>query len=268
MPLSSLPSDDLAHAEVATSRRRRRRRPSMPSVTLQVVEERRVGRPELRRSAIVSAIAAARPRPCRVRDLAVVRRARSRTLPRVGARRTAAVDGDVDTLASTSGTIVSESIVRLRHRLEPDRLPDAGGRRVPDAARACGPACRAAACRRRSGPRRRRPAPAARPASERLGDVERERRRSRRGASPTSLPLTQTVASQSTAPKCSSVRRLPRQPARNVERAAIPEPVCLADLLHHAGQGRLDRERHEDLAVERRRAAARRVAGSRSPTGR
>ncbi len=36
----------------------------------------------------------------------------------------------------------------------------------------------------------------------------------------------------------------------DVEGAAVPEPVVRADRLHHAGQSRLDRERHENLPVE------------------
>ena len=59
--------------------------------------------------------------------------------------------------------------------------------------------------------------------------------------------MTQTVASQSTAPKWSSTRR-PAHSSRHLEGPAIPEPV---GVLHHAREGRLDRERHEDLLGER-----------------
>ena len=65
---------------------------------------------------------------------------------------------------------------------------------------------------------------------------------------PSSLPLTKTVASQSTASKWSSTR-LPFHPAGTSNVAAIPEVLVLRDVLADAGERRLDRERHEDLPV-------------------
>ena len=50
--------------------------------------------------------------------------------------RPASVDGDADLAARRRrGRSSSESIARRRHRLQPDGLPDAGDRRVQDAAR-------------------------------------------------------------------------------------------------------------------------------------
>ena len=61
---------------------------------------------------------------------------------------------------------------------------------------------------------------------------------------PSSLPLTQTVASQSTAPKWRMVRLPLRQSAGNVESPAIPQSVRR---LHHAGERGFDRVRDQDL---------------------
>ena len=162
----------------------------------------------------------------------------------------------VTALLSTSGVICRSAMCAARHRLQPHRLPDAGGGRVPDAAGLA----HLLAARLRAGVGRvpdRHDHLLLAAGLERVGDVEAE------GVVAAAV-LADLLA-------VDPDRRLPVHRAEVQQHApALPVPAGTSnvrryqsrsfslDRLHHARQGRLDRERHEDLA-RRTAAAARRL---------